>query len=166
MGVEVHTTINSHGHLLRGLMHKVSLPQFARGRWRCLLHHITVLHVWRLHIRFLLNPNVILGSILWSPAKQEKFSITEERCRNKLIIGALVAGMAALTTVHAQEKKIKRENLPPAVEKTVAAESQGATTRGFSTEVEGGTRFYEVELTVGGHGKDISIDGQGNVVEV
>lgn len=39
--VKVHTTINSHGHLLRGLMRKVSLPQLARASRRCLLHHIT-----------------------------------------------------------------------------------------------------------------------------
>jgi hypothetical protein len=40
-GVEVHTTIDSHGHLLRGLMRKLSLPQLERSSWRCLLHHIT-----------------------------------------------------------------------------------------------------------------------------
>jgi hypothetical protein len=45
----------------------------------------------------------------------------------------LLAGSAS-----AQEKKIKRSDLPPAVEKTVAAQSQGATIRGFSTEKEKG----------------------------
>ncbi|MDQ3816675.1 MAG: hypothetical protein M3362_03160 [Acidobacteriota bacterium] len=39
--VKVHTTINSHGHLLRGLMRKLSLPQLERSSRRCLLHHIT-----------------------------------------------------------------------------------------------------------------------------
>jgi hypothetical protein len=65
-----------------------------------------------------------------------------------------------------QEKKIKRSELPPAVEKTVAAQSEGATIRGFSTEVEGGKRLYEVALNIEGRGKDILIDGRGNVVEV
>ena len=30
----------------------------------------------------------------------------------------------------------------------------------------GGKTIYEVEMTVNGHGKDISMDAQGNVVEV
>ena len=66
----------------------------------------------------------------------------------------------------AQEKKIKREQLPPAVEKTVAQESQGATIKGFATEVEHRQRFYEVSLIVDGHGKDILMDRNGNIVEV
>jgi hypothetical protein len=74
--------------------------------------------------------------------------------------------MATLSTVQAQEKKIKREQLPPAVEKTVAEESKGATIRGFATEIEDGKRLYEAELVVNGHGKDISMDEQGNIMEI
>jgi putative PepSY-like beta-lactamase-inhibitor len=85
---------------------------------------------------------------------------------SKVVTASLVAGLAALSGVQAQDKKIKREELPAAVEKTVAQQSAGATIRGFSTEVEEGKRLYEVELTVNGHGKDISMDEQGNVVEV
>jgi hypothetical protein len=66
----------------------------------------------------------------------------------------------------AQEKKIKREQLPPAVEQTVAKESQGATIKGFATEVEHGQRFYEASLIVSGHSKDILIDRNGKIVEV
>ena len=65
-----------------------------------------------------------------------------------------------------QEKKIKRSDLPPAVEKTVAAQSAGATIRGFSTEKEKGQTIYEVELTVGGHSKDISMADDGSIVEI
>jgi uncharacterized membrane protein YkoI len=79
---------------------------------------------------------------------------------------SLVAGLAVLTSAQAQEKKIKREALPPAVEKTVSQQSQGATIKGFSTEVEKGRRLYEVELTVNGHGKDISMDKDGKIGEV
>jgi uncharacterized membrane protein YkoI len=78
----------------------------------------------------------------------------------------LIPGPAFLTTAHAQEKKIKREELPPAVEKTVAEQSQDATIKGFSTEVDKGKRLYEVELTVTGHGKDISMDKDGKIIEV
>jgi hypothetical protein len=73
----------------------------------------------------------------------------------------LLAGSAS-----AQEKKIERSDLPPAVEKTVAAQSTGATIRGFSTEKEKGQTLYEVEMTVNGHSKDISMTTDGSIVEV
>ncbi len=79
---------------------------------------------------------------------------------------ALLATLALTAAAFAQEKKIKRADLPPAVEKTVAAQSQGATIRGFSTEVEDGQTLYEAEMTVSGHSKDVSIDPSGAVVEV
>ena len=75
--------------------------------------------------------------------------------------GLLLAGVAS-----AQEKKIKRSDLPPAVEKTVAAQSAGATIRGFSTEKENGQTLYEVEMTVNGHSKDVSMAADGSIVEV
>ena len=85
--------------------------------------------------------------------------------RNHLVAFAacclLLAGAAS-----AQEKKIKRSDLPPAVEKTVAAQSQGATIKGFSTEKENGQTLYEVELTVNGHSKDVSMATDGSIVEV
>ena len=56
--------------------------------------------------------------------------------------------------------------MPPAVEKTVARESEGATIKGFATEVEKGQRLYEAELIVNGHHKDISMNRQGEIVEV
>jgi predicted aspartyl protease len=73
----------------------------------------------------------------------------------------LGAGIAS-----AQEKKIKRSDLPPAVEKTVAAESSGATILGFSQEKENGKTFFEAEMRVNGHTKDILIDTTGAIVEV
>jgi hypothetical protein len=82
------------------------------------------------------------------------------------MISLLVIGLATVSIAAAQEKKIQRTELPPAVEKTVAEQSKAGRIRGFSTEMEDGKRLYEVELTVKGHGKDISMDAQGNVVEV
>jgi hypothetical protein len=64
------------------------------------------------------------------------------------------------------EKKIKRTDLPPAVEKTVAAQSQGATIKGFNQVEEDGKTNYEAEMTVNGHSKDVLIDPTGTVVEV
>ncbi len=88
--------------------------------------------------------------------KQKKWSLT-----------LAVVGVAILTRQSVgQEHSIKRSDLPPAVEKTVAAESVGATIRGFSKEQEKGKTYYEAELTVNGHGKDILMDAAGAVVEV
>src|SRR6195256_4315765 len=85
--------------------------------------------------------------------------------RSKIIFASLVIALAT-SAAQAQEKKIKRSQLPAAVEKTVAEQSQGATIKGFSTEIEKGKRVYEVAMTVDGHGKDILIDAKGNVIEV
>lgn len=65
-----------------------------------------------------------------------------------------------------KEKKIQRSDLPAAVEKTVATQTQGATIRGFSQEKENGQTYYEAELSVNGHSKDILIDSTGAVAEV
>jgi hypothetical protein len=78
----------------------------------------------------------------------------------------LVADMLFATTAVAQEKKIKRSDLPAAVEQTVAAQSQGATIRGFSEEKENGQTYYEDKLLVNGHSKDVVIDATGAIVEV
>ena len=84
----------------------------------------------------------------------------------RLAVLSLITGLAIATTMQAQEKKITRGELPAAVEKTVAEQSQGATIKGFSTELDKGKRVYEVELSVNGHGKDISMDKDGKIVEV
>jgi len=82
--------------------------------------------------------------------------------------GALLVLAFVFSVAHAQEneKKIKRSQLPAAVETTVAKESEGATIKGFASEVEKGQKFYELSLTVNGHNKDILMDKSGNIVEV
>jgi len=79
---------------------------------------------------------------------------------------AVIAVCSLTTITFAQEKKIPRADLPPAVEKTVAAQSQGAIVKGFSQEKENGQIYYEAEMTVSGHSKDVLIDVNGVVVEV
>jgi hypothetical protein len=78
----------------------------------------------------------------------------------------LVAGLLFAVLASSQEKKIKRSDLPPAVEKTVAAQSAGATVKCFSKENEKGQTYYEAEMIVNGHTKDVLIDINGAVVEV
>jgi uncharacterized membrane protein YkoI len=80
--------------------------------------------------------------------------------------GPIVIALSLSTLLFAQEKKIQRADLPPAVEKTVAAQSQGATIKGFSQEKENGQTYYEAEMSLSGHTKDVLIDPAGAVVEV
>jgi hypothetical protein len=86
--------------------------------------------------------------------------------KNKYFVVLAATGLLLAGITSAQEKKIKRSDLPPAVEKTVAEQSKGATIRGFSTEQEKGQTLYEVEMTVSGHSKDVSMTADGTVVEV
>jgi hypothetical protein len=86
--------------------------------------------------------------------------------KTNLLVAIAAGGLLLAGTASAQEKKIKRSDLPPAVEKTVAAQSEGATIKGFSTEKEKGQTLYEAEMMVNGHSKDVLIAADGTVVEV
>jgi len=79
---------------------------------------------------------------------------------------AILAGLFITGMGSAQEKKIKRSDLPPAVEKTVAEVSKGAAIKGFSEETEKGETTYEVEMVVNGHTKDVQMDASGAVLEI
>ena len=81
-------------------------------------------------------------------------------------IGLLLLSLVLAGSASAQEKKIKRSDLPAAVEKTVAVESKGATIRGFSEEKENGQTTYEAEMLVNGHSKDVQMDANGAVIEI
>jgi hypothetical protein len=86
--------------------------------------------------------------------------------RTIIIAAATALLLSCLSFAEEQEKKIQRSDLPAAVEKTVAEQSQGATIRGFQEEKENGQTFYEAKLLVNGHSKDVLIDATGNVAEV
>lgn len=86
--------------------------------------------------------------------------------KTNYLLALVAGGILFAGTALAQEKKIKRSDLPPAVEKTVAAQSSGATIRGFSTEKEKGETLYELEMTINGHSKDVLMAADGTVVEV
>jgi hypothetical protein len=66
----------------------------------------------------------------------------------------------------AQEKKIKRSDLPAAVEKTVAAVCKDATIKALSEETQNGKSTFEVELIVNGHTKDVEVEPSGAIVEI
>ena len=66
----------------------------------------------------------------------------------------------------ASEKKLKREELPPEVRQSIDKLAQGATVKGYAKEVDSGAAFYEVELVVKGHTKDVLVDESGAIVEI
>ena len=84
--------------------------------------------------------------------------------RNSSIL--LVCGFFLSGFAFAQETKIKRSDLPPAVEKTVVEVSKDATIKGFAKEKEDGKLSYEVEMIANGHSKDVQIDSTGVVTEI
>lgn len=86
--------------------------------------------------------------------------------RTIAVTAATTMLFAVFVIAQGQEKKIQRSALPPVVEKTVVEQSKGATIRGFSQEKENGKTYYEAELMVNGHTKDVLVDVNGSVVEV
>lgn len=83
-----------------------------------------------------------------------------------VLLFVVFALWVCVSNAQEKEKKIKRSDLPPAVEKTVATQSSGATIKGFSKETEGGKIFYEAEMTVNGHSKDVLVAEDGSIAEV
>jgi hypothetical protein len=78
----------------------------------------------------------------------------------------MIAGLLVSAGSIAQEKRIKREDLPAPVAKTVDDQGTNVSIRGFSTEKKKGQTYYEAHLTVSGHNKDILISADGTIVEV
>jgi hypothetical protein len=78
----------------------------------------------------------------------------------------LVLSLVLVGSAFGKEKKIKRSELPRAVEKTLVEQSKGATIRGFSEEKENGQTRYEAEMLLNGHTKDVQMDANGVVMEI
>src|ERR1035438_9513635 len=69
--------------------------------------------------------------------------------------GFLGFSLLLAVSAFAQEKKIKPQDLPPAVQKTVVEQTKGGTVRGFNEETENGRTTYELEMIMNGHTKDV-----------
>jgi hypothetical protein len=81
-------------------------------------------------------------------------------------LSSLTVALAIPARAQEEEQSVKQSDLPAAVARTVASVSKGATIRGFSRERENGQTYYEVEMRVNGHGKDVLMDTTGAVVEI
>jgi uncharacterized membrane protein YkoI len=66
----------------------------------------------------------------------------------------------------AAETKIRRSDLPAAVQKTAEEQSQGASVSGYSKDKEDGKLEYEVQMTSNGHSKDVTIAPDGQLMEI
>ena len=66
----------------------------------------------------------------------------------------------------AQETHLKRSELPAAVQKTADEQSKGAKVLGYASEMEGGKLQYEVEMTMNGLSRDVTMAPDGSVLEV
>jgi uncharacterized membrane protein YkoI len=83
-----------------------------------------------------------------------------------IVSGSVLALVFYAAIAKAREKRVNSSDLPPAVQKTAQRESQGATVRGYSKDVESGKIEDEVEMMVAGKSRDVSIDSSGKVIEV
>lgn len=82
------------------------------------------------------------------------------------LTGSIALALLFALGASAEEKKLKKSDLPAAVQKTADEQSKGATVKGYGSETEDGKLSYEVQLTVNGHSKDVSIAPDGAVLEV
>lgn len=86
--------------------------------------------------------------------------------RESRIVALCVAGLGWGTFSQAAEEKISKADLPPAVLKTAKQHSKGAIVKGYTKDTENGQLEYEVEMTVEGRAKDITIAPDGRLLEV
>lgn len=71
---------------------------------------------------------------------------------------------ALAATVFAGEKKVKMDDLPAPVRKTVEDLGKSSTIIRLAKEVEDGKTMYEAETKVNGKTHDVTIDAEGKIV--
>lgn len=77
-----------------------------------------------------------------------------------------VCCLAFGTMICSAEKTVPRTTLPAAVQKTADEQSQGATVKHYVKDTENGHLEYEVETTLKGHSRDVTIAPDGTLLEV
>lgn len=72
----------------------------------------------------------------------------------------------SLSLVFGAETSVKLKDLPEVVQKSIAAQTQGAQIKGISKETEKGRTTYEVETLVNGKSRDLTLDTAGALLSV
>lgn len=78
----------------------------------------------------------------------------------------LTLAIATAMNIAAQDKTLTRAQVPAQVLATADKETNGATIKGYATEVEHGKRVYEVETVVNGLTRDLQITADGTLTEI
>jgi len=80
----------------------------------------------------------------------------------------IVISLICVSNAGAQRKEtfVNKKDLPSAVRTTVQKQSETGRLRGLVKEEENGQVFYEAEIKVNGHTRDVLIDQNGQVVEI
>ena len=78
----------------------------------------------------------------------------------------LLAGLLVSPRVPAQDRKISRKDVPPAVLAAFEKAYPHAKIRGMSTEVENGKTYFEIESVDGTQARDVLYLADGTVAEV
>jgi uncharacterized membrane protein YkoI len=73
---------------------------------------------------------------------------------------------SGLASAQVAPGRLKVEDLPPAVQKTVQEQTRNATLVGLSAEKENGKTVYELETKVNGKGRDLMFGSDGAVLSV
>jgi len=84
--------------------------------------------------------------------------------RSALIAVSLVA--LSPLALAAQDKKVDRATLSPAVQKAIDDNTKGATSINIVATHEGAQKVYEAETIVNGHTRDVQISLAGKVNEI
>src|SRR5258705_2521929 len=87
---------------------------------------------------------------------------------SKLVVRVLSAALVLgqMSAINAADTKLKKGQLPAAVQKAADEATKGSQVLGYAKEVEGGKTFYEVETKVNGKTRDMTFDEQGNAIAV
>lgn len=83
-----------------------------------------------------------------------------------IILTAICSLTITVGLASAGEKKVNIKDLPPAVQKSIQAETANAAITGIARDVEDGKTIYEVEMKLNGHGRSLDLDTQGKVLSM
>ena len=84
----------------------------------------------------------------------------------KIANTAILALFVTFANACVSEQRLQRSDLPVSIQNAADAQSAGATVVGYAKDIEKGKVKFEVQLIAGGHAKDITMDAQGNVLEI